>query len=205
MRELFMVWSTKSKFLSVLTEDRAMKKIPVVLFTLCLVFFGHSGVVYSQVYDVFLYLEGIEGESIGLDHENEIDVLSWSWQMSSSSAMHVGGGGGVGEVIVRPMVIHKQIDKSSPLISLSLLKGSPIPEAVLTIRKAGENPINIARITMKNVWIIHHSVEGEGTMVSEKVALAFGSICYQYTPQNIDGSTGAVIEKCWNLETKVEF
>lgn len=101
-----------------------MKKIPVLLFALCLVGFGHSGPVYSQVLDTFLYLEGIEGEATDADHKDEIDVLSWSWQMSSSTTMHVGGGGGVGEVIIRPMIIIKKIDKASPLISLSLLKGS---------------------------------------------------------------------------------
>jgi len=182
-----------------------MKKIPVVLFVLCLVFFGHSGPVYSQLLETFLYLEGIQGEAVDADHKDEIDVLSWSWQMSSSSTMHVGGGGGVGEVIIRPMIIIKKIDKSSPLIALSLLKGSAIQEAILTIRKAGDPSLDYARIIMKNVWITHQSVDGEGTMVYEKVALAFASICYQYTPQNADGTLAPAIEKCWNLEANTEF
>lgn len=182
-----------------------MKKIPVLLFALCLVVFGHSSSVYSQVLDSFLYLDGIQGEATDADHKDEIEVLSWSWQMSSSSTMHVGGGGGVGEVIIRPVIIFKRIDKASPLISLSLLKGSIIPEAILTIRKAGDQPLNYARITMKPVWITHLSIDGEGTTVYEKVALAFGSICYQYTPQNADGSLAPPIEKCWNLEANTEF
>lgn len=187
-----------------------MKKIPVFLFAICILVLGQPGSAYSQdvpVYNAFLYLEGIQGESTDHYHKDEIDVLSWSWQMSSSSTMTLGVASGFGEVIIRPIIIIKQIDKSSPLISLNLLKGSVITEAVLKIAPvltAGDS-FDVVRITMKNVRIVHQCVEGEGTTIREKVALSFGSICYRYIQLKLDGSPGTVIEKCWDLEAHTEF
>jgi type VI secretion system secreted protein Hcp len=34
--------------------------------------------------DVFLKVDGINGESTDSRHRGEIDVLSWSWRMTSS-------------------------------------------------------------------------------------------------------------------------
>lgn len=183
-----------------------MKKIPALLFALCILVPGYSGLAYSQVVNTFLHLEGIEGEAVAAGHENEIEVLSWSWQMSATNyAMHAGGYGGVDKAIVRPVIINKLIDKASPLISISLLKGISIPEAVLRTRKSGADPFDFARITMKPVRIVHQSVESDGTVIYEKVALSFGSICYQYTPQKADGTPDAIVERCWSLEANQEF
>ena len=46
--------------------------------------------------DMFIKIKGIDGESKGVKHEGQIDVLAWSWGMSQSGSFHVGGGGGHG-------------------------------------------------------------------------------------------------------------
>jgi type VI secretion system secreted protein Hcp len=51
--------------------------------------------------DMFLKVDGIEGESQDEKHAKEIDVLSWSWGMSQSGTSHMGGGGGGGKVAVQ--------------------------------------------------------------------------------------------------------
>ena len=50
--------------------------------------------------DMFLKIEGVDGESRDDKHAGEIDVLAWSWGMTQSGSMHVGGGGGSGKVSV---------------------------------------------------------------------------------------------------------
>ncbi|HVQ74408.1 MAG TPA: type VI secretion system tube protein Hcp, partial [Candidatus Binatia bacterium] len=50
--------------------------------------------------DMFMTVDGIEGESKDGSHKNEIDVLSWSWGLSQSGTGHVGGGSGSGKVSV---------------------------------------------------------------------------------------------------------
>ena len=63
--------------------------------------------------DMFLKVDGIEGESQDEKHAKEIDVLAWSWGMSQSGTMHAGGGGGAGKVAVQDVSVTKYVDASS--------------------------------------------------------------------------------------------
>ncbi len=44
--------------------------------------------------DIFLRLEGIEGESQDDKHRNEIEVLSWSWSVKNTGSFQLGTGAG---------------------------------------------------------------------------------------------------------------
>lgn len=43
--------------------------------------------------DIFIKIEGIEGESRDFSHKGEIDLLRWDWSVSQPSNMHAGSGG----------------------------------------------------------------------------------------------------------------
>ena len=180
-----------------------MKIIPVLLLFVSIPLFGYTNSVNAEN-RVFLKLDGIEGESIVAEHEGEIDVLSWRWQLSATGSMYAGGGTSMEKAIVRPVIITKSIDKSSPLIALTLLKGSAIASAILSVRRAGDDPIDYARIKMWDVRILNLSSENDGTTIVESVALGFSRICYEYTIQNADGTPGGMIEKCWDLAANAE-
>lgn len=49
-------------------------------------------------YDIFLKIDGIDGESMDDKHKNEIEVLSWRWNIHQESTMHAGSGLGSGKV-----------------------------------------------------------------------------------------------------------
>lgn len=51
-------------------------------------------------YDIFLKIDGIDGESMDDKHKNEIEVLSWRWNIHQESTMHAGSGLGSGKVSV---------------------------------------------------------------------------------------------------------
>jgi type VI secretion system secreted protein Hcp len=53
--------------------------------------------------DMFLKLDGIDGESEDDAHKGEIDVLAFSWGMTQSGSMHIMQGGGSGKVSVQDM------------------------------------------------------------------------------------------------------
>ena len=42
--------------------------------------------------DMFLKLDGVNGESKDKTHKLDIDVLAWSWGMSNSGSAHQGRG-----------------------------------------------------------------------------------------------------------------
>ena len=74
--------------------------------------------------DMFLKLNGVDGESQDKAHGKEIDILAWSWGMSNSGSAHVGGGAGSGKVSVQDLSVTKYIDSSSAQIMLSCCDGT---------------------------------------------------------------------------------
>jgi type VI protein secretion system component Hcp len=96
--------------------------------------------------DMFIKIGDIKGESMDSKHKGEIDVLSWSWGMSQSGNAHVGGGAGAGKVNVQDLTLTKYVDSCTPLLMLKVCNGKHYPEALLTVRKAGENPVEYLKI-----------------------------------------------------------
>ena len=182
-----------------------MRKILVIISLACICFFSISSLAFSAV-DITLFLTGIDGESMIDGHEDEIDVLSLSSIISNPNNSIVDRGRGE-PVIIEPLLITKYVDEASPYLFLAVLNGVVIQEAILTVRKAGENPVDYLIIKMSNVRIKDLSNDGEGgaDRLTEKVTLVFSNICYAYTPQKDDGSPDATITKCWNVETNREI
>ena len=182
-----------------------MRKIPIIIFIACICFFSISSLAYSEVYNL-LKIDGLQGESVISDHEDEIDILAWSWELSQSGSLHVGGGGGAGKAIVGDLTVTKYVDKSSTHLILALLNGTHFKEATLVVRKAGESPVDYLKITMSPVLVTNVSTGGTGgeDRLTESVTLNFAKVCYAYTPQKADGSADAEIRRCWNIEANIE-
>ena len=150
--------------------------------------------------EMFIKIGDVKGEARGKGHEEEIDVLSWSWGVQQSGSMHVGGGGGAGKVNVQDLVITKRIDKSSPVLMLHSCKGTHIPEALLSVRKAGGKQDDYLTIKMEKVLLT--SVAPSGTEADdgiEQVALNFEKVSYDYKPQKDDGTLDAASSLVWNV------
>jgi len=152
--------------------------------------------------DMYLKLDGIEGESRDKDHGGEIDVLSWSWGMSQSGSMHSGGGGGAGKVAIQDLNITKPVDKSSPTLMLKCCKGEHIDNAQLTVRKAGTTPLEYYIISLEKLIIASVSIgssQGEESM-TENVTLNFEKVEVHYQPQDATGAAdGGTIDLIWNV------
>ena len=50
--------------------------------------------------DVFIKINGIDGESQDAAHLNEIDVIGWRWKVAQPATMMSGSGGGAGKATV---------------------------------------------------------------------------------------------------------
>src|SRR5437763_14257572 len=103
--------------------------------------------------DMFLKIDGVDGESKDKQHAKEIDVLAWSWGLSNSGSAHVGGGAGAGKVNVQDLSFTKYIDKASPDLMLGACNGKHYDNALLTVRKAGEKPLEYLKVTMTEVLV----------------------------------------------------
>jgi type VI secretion system secreted protein Hcp len=145
--------------------------------------------------DMFLKIEGIKGESADDKHKEEIDVLAWSWGASQSGTMHIGGGGGAGKANFQDISVTKWVDKSSHALLKAVSVGQHLKSALLTVRKAGENPLEYIKLTMNDCLISSISTSGSGgeDRLTENITINFGNFAYEYTPQKEDGSGDAVL------------
>jgi len=159
-----------------------------------------------MAFDAFLKLDGIPGESVDAKHKGEIDILSWSWGATQSGTTHVGSGGGAGKVAVQDLHFTKHVDKSSPNLMLACCTGKHHKEALLTVRKAGEKPLEYLKIKLGEVLISSVSVAGHGAdeRLTENFTLNFAKFNQVYTPQKADGSGDASVEIGWNIAGNIK-
>jgi len=157
--------------------------------------------------DMFLKIEGVDGESADDKHKNEIDVLAFSWGMSQSGSMHIAGGGGTGKVNVQDMSVTKYMDKASTVLMQKCCTGKHFPKATLTCRKAGDTPVEYLVVTMEEVLVT--SVSEGGTqhddMQTENISLNFAKVKVKYTPQDAKGAAGAASELGFDIRANKEL
>ncbi|RJQ70901.1 MAG: type VI secretion system tube protein Hcp [Desulfobacteraceae bacterium] len=152
--------------------------------------------------DMFIKLDGIKGEAIDSKHKDEIDVLAWSWGISQSGTFHRGSGGGAGKANVQDISLTKYIDKASAPLFKSCANGQHIKEALLTVRKAGKDPLEYITIKLSPVIVTNVSVGGSGgeDRLTENVTLNFGKVEYTYKSQKPDGSPGDTMPFSYDVQ-----
>jgi len=156
--------------------------------------------------DIFIKIGDLKGESTDDKHKDEIQVLAWSWGMSQSGTTHMGPGGGSGKANFQDLSITHYIDKCSPNLMLACANGKHFSEALLTVRKAGEKPLEYLKITMTDLIITSVTTGGSGgeDRLTENVSLNFGKFKVEYTPQKKDGTGDAPVTVGWDIAGNVK-
>ena len=151
--------------------------------------------------DMFLKIDGVKGESKDKAHPGEIGVLAWSFGESNSGSAGAAGGGGAGKVSVQDLSLTKYVDKSSPSLMLSCCNGKHLPTAKLTLRTAGEHPLEFLTFEMTDVLVSAVSTGGSGgeDQLTENLTLSFAKFKYTYTPQKADGSADVAVSMGWDI------
>ncbi len=147
--------------------------------------------------DIFLKIPGVDGESQDEKHKDEMQIDSYHVGGTQPVFGHQGTGLGAGKAMVHDMQLTKHHCKASAMLFISMLNGKHFPEATLTVRKAGEFPLDYLIIKMEDVIVSSHNSKSDpaGGVGTEHFALHFSTIEFTYVPQNKDGSAGAKIVK----------
>jgi type VI secretion system secreted protein Hcp len=151
---------------------------------------GASPVAIAAV-DMFLKLDNIPGESVDKDHAGEIDVLAWSWGESKSITPPCAN--------VQDLSFTHWVDKASPKIIQNVSTGQPpIPNAKLTVRKAGTTPVEYIVIDLTNVTVTSVSTGGSGgeDRLTENVTLKFAALQFTYKPSTGEPVVGSTAGTC---------
>jgi len=152
--------------------------------------------------DAFMKIEGVAGESVVKGMEGQIDLISWKWGASQQGTMHTASGGGSGKVDVQDLTFAHYVDKASPTLIQFCCSGKHFSKATLTMRKAGDNPLNYVVILLENVLISNVSMRGSQgeARLSEEVKLNFSKFSYTYQPQDATGSkSGGAITTTFDI------
>ena len=153
--------------------------------------------------DIFLKLNGIEGESKDSKHPAEIQLETVSWGSSNAASFNYGGGGGTGKVTMQDIHFTKVIDKASTKLFLACCQGKHIPDAILTFRKAGGEQEEYFQVKLKDLMISNITWSdhaGGGTLAQEQGSLAFTEIQFDYKEQGKDGKLQGAISAKWNVK-----
>ncbi len=126
--------------------------------------------------DMFLKLDGIDGDSTAHKHKGEIELLSYSWGLSQTLSSP-GGGGGAGKVNVSDFSITKQIDASSPKLMEACCQGQHIKDGTLTVvTKGGQKQEEYLVIKLTDILVSSYQTGGNNTVPMDQVTLNFASV-----------------------------
>ena len=153
--------------------------------------------------DMFLKIEGIEGESQDSKHKNEIDLQSWSWGASQQATGHTGGGSGTGRASFQDISFTKFMDKSSPKLLQHLSNGKHIGKAFLVVRKAGEDPLEYLKMELTDIIVTSYQTSGAaggGELLMENITLNFSKYKFEYTLQDAKGKAAGSVPFSWDIK-----
>jgi type VI protein secretion system component Hcp len=102
-----------------------------------------------------------------------IDLPGYSFGVSAGGAST--GGHGAGKVSLQDFTFTRSADKASAALQLHCASGKHIPEGVLTVRKAGEKPIEYLRVKLESVFVdsIQWSAAAGSDRPTESLSLNF--------------------------------
>jgi type VI secretion system secreted protein Hcp len=158
------------------------------------------------MFDAYLSIDGIKGESQESNHKDWIEVLSYNHHITqpTSSTRSSSGGATTGASEHGDILVSKYIDLSTPKLVEAASTGKHFKKATIDfLRQSGDSKIKYLTINLTDLIISQVATTGNGgsqELPTESVGLNYGSIEMVYTQQKRpDGSGGG------NTQTKYDL
>ena len=157
------------------------------------------------MFDAFLKIEGIDGESRDSKHQNEIEVLSYEWQVEqpATATQSSLGGRAAGRANFGKFTITKGVDKASPKLFLGCASGEHYASARLELCEAGGDKQPYVEYKLTDVMITDfkpQGTRGEGEKRPlEVVSFAYAKIETKYTQISDKGTPSGTVAAGWDL------
>lgn len=149
----------------------------------------------EPVVDIFLKIEGIEGQAADSGHQGWIEVDSFSYGVSrpvgaTETATHKG------------LTLVKGMDKASPFLYLHCSSGRPLDEVVLEITRTAGDDVSMQEFRLRRATVtsVQASAASGAKQVKERLTLCYETIAWTYI--KVDPVTGSVISEVtmqWDL------
>lgn len=152
--------------------------------------------------DMFMRIEGVNGESKDAHHKDWIDITSFTWGAEQPGSMNTGGGGGAGKVNFDDLAVVARIDKAAPTILKNCATGQHLSKIEISVCKAGGNQIEYSRTTLEDVLVT--SIKFIGTKGDEALLMQYSfqaaKVKNQYWEQTDKGSKGAEVQMGYDIK-----
>ena len=143
--------------------------------------------------EMFLKLDGVEGESLDQTHAREIEIQSWNWETTNQVRWDVNQGGQSTKVEVKEIHVDKICDKASVILYQNCVTGKHIPNAKITCRKNdGDQKVEYLIVDLRDVMVSKVEWKGDGSnqSLNETVKLSFAEFKLHYAVQQDQGTAG---------------
>ncbi|CAP44463.1 Hcp family type VI secretion system effector [Bordetella petrii] len=156
--------------------------------------------------DMFMKIDGANGESKDSNHKNWSDIVSFSWGATQPGNMASGGGLGAGKASFNDLHVVARIDKAAPAVMKHCASGKHLGRVELSVCKAGGQQVEYTKITLEDVLV--SSVQLSGEMNSESVVVNYAfqaaKVKQQYWEQTEQGGKGAESLVAWDIKQNKE-
>ena len=145
--------------------------------------------------DVFLKIKGIPGESRDVKYKESIEIQSFSWGMSPVADET--------KLAVSDFSLAKQVDKASPTLMIHCARKTPVENASLHVRQAGDNGgFEFLTYELTRVYVSSYQQGGSSgdTVPVEEFSLNYEQIKQTYTPQKDDGSADKPVSYTFDVK-----
>jgi type VI secretion system secreted protein Hcp len=160
------------------------------------------------MFDAFLKVDGVPGESTDDKHKDWIELIGWSHELMqpASATASSSGGAGTERVDHKDFSVTKLMDKASPKLYEACCTGKHLKEVSLEVCRAGGDKVKYFEVKMSNVIVSRvapvASTKGDAAFPAEQVDFNYGKIVWTYTQQKrADGSGGGAVTGGWDLQT----
>jgi len=162
------------------------------------------------MFDAFLKIEGIDGESTDDKHDKWIELLSFGHTLDQPGADRMSSGGGASRERVNhgPFGVRKQMDAATPKIMDHLCRGAHIKKITIELCRAGGAKERYMEIVFESCMFTSVNSHGDGTgesaLPEEELAWTYGKITWTYTQQQLaDGTGGGQVSAGWDCTKNV--
>lgn len=155
--------------------------------------------------DMFLKLDGVDGESTDEKHKNEIQLTSFSWGESNPGSLSsAGGGAGAGKTVAQDFHFTTPSSKASPLLMMGCANGKRFAFATLSVVSGRFRDV-FYKIKLTNVLISSYqtggaeAVNGNDQIPQDQVALNFARIDFEWRSQSPTGVQLPPVVGSWDF------
>lgn len=139
--------------------------------------------------DMFIKIDGIDGESKDANHDKWIDILSVDWGAAGDPSVAgslarprraAGAARRRGDVKLDDITINKGYDASSPKLLEACAKGTYIPKVDVYLMRSSDG--RYLRYELKDVMVTSYSLSssGAGDVPTESVTLNYAEVKWEY-------------------------